>query len=123
MKPETILACVSALHETGGFTLDPSRGLLMPKFDKGYVVGLHPHLGVAVEGKATAHEVGYFVEKSAQLMGLGLCVGGWYNAANGRTYLDLCTVCETEAEARQLAKSHGQIAYFCLDNGVTYDVA
>ena len=43
-------------------------------------------------------------------------LGGWYNSENGQYYFDAVIICNTLAEALELAKANDQIAIFDLNN-------
>jgi hypothetical protein len=48
--------------------------------------------------------------------------GGWYDAENGRIYLDVTTIVNTDSEALKLSKQHNQEAYFNLETFETIRV-
>lgn len=47
--------------------------------------------------------------------------GGWYNSEEGQYYYDATIIVATKVEAIELARINKQIAFYCLDNGKTYN--
>ncbi len=81
-----------------------------------YVVSLFPDLGVIKRGKAiSAAELTAFAKTHLQLFAdPRVCLGTWFNEADGNTYIDINVVLADKATAVELAKRYNQIAIFDL---------
>jgi hypothetical protein len=113
------------LLNDGGFTVDPITGCYIAPKGEGYVVGLHPHLGVQVEGLASAETLAdcfyYLSEKEPK--GELPYVGAWYDKTVGRTYVDFTARVKTREEALALAKLHSQKSIYNRATGEVEDVS
>ena len=105
------------LKSAGGFT----HNLLDDKDDAhGFAVALPGH-EETFEGSASAENIAAYVKRHfKELTGKGAHFGGWYNADDGKTYLDVSRVHGQFNEALADAREHKQIALFDLDTGVEF---
>ena len=82
-----------------------------------YVVSLFPDLGVIKEGKEISRqELTEFIERNYDLFkDPRVCLGTWYNEADGNTYIDINVVMADKEKAVALGKKYNQISIFNLE--------
>lgn len=101
---------------TGGFSFDVQTGEV-PK--QGFAVSCNPEetrvLGTAYPTVADLWL--YITDKYVVLSGVGKVFGGWVDRETGLTHLDVVTIVDDEAKARELGKTHGEIAIYDLTSG------
>lgn len=81
-----------------------------------FVVSLFPDLGIIKQGKAVSKaELTAFAKANLNLFAdPRVCLGTWFNEADGNTYIDINVVLADKAAAVELAKRYNQIAIFDL---------
>ena len=82
-----------------------------------YVVSLFPDLGVIKEGKEISRqELTEFIKRNYELFkDPRVCLGTWYNEADGNTYIDINVVMADKEKAVALGKKYNQISIFNLE--------
>lgn len=106
----------------GGFTYHAVTGT-EPK--TGYALSLHKDREqvLPVEDVHVKQVAEYVKKNRALLQQPDKYLGGWHNPNDGQVYLDVSTIVTTAAEAEQLGRTHGQLAYFDLAHGRSVDIA
>jgi hypothetical protein len=106
----------NAIEKGGGFTFDPRVGSFVKS--GGFMVGGVPgQVGVAVE-RITPQVLNDFAKKNAHLLSQdGMMMGGWYDKASGKYYLDVSQRVANRDEAIGLLQQRGEKAAWDLDNG------
>ena len=115
MDIDDVVAAVLESHaQDGGSTIHFRWGNLsgIPL----YVVSLFPDLGIIREGKEiSAEEIRGLIEANYDLLkDPRVCIGTWFNPADGYTYIDINVVMADREKAIALGKKFNQIAIFNL---------
>ena len=95
-----------------------------PLLDKDYggtqylAIAPFPERSQTFTGRATGKMVNGYCEKNRDLLKKGFPLGAWFNANDGKTYLDVVTTIsvEKQEEAITLGKNANQIAGFNLSD-------
>jgi hypothetical protein len=105
---------VSTLQKkTGGFTYSLSRGSLAGQ--PGYAVAVFPDRSLILKGIPSERQVARYIESNADILRLPQFVlGGWYDSAVGKTYLDITAVVRTREVAVALGHDYNQKAVLDL---------
>jgi hypothetical protein len=75
-------------------------------------------LDVVQDKKAFLAHLGQYLHNNRDLLGQkGYHLGAWHDPTDHMIYLDVSHVVKSRGEADQLAKQHGQIAWFDLKAG------
>lgn len=98
----------------GGFSADPSGSAVTA----GFAVSIHPECERVLVAPVSDSDLESYVADHAATLALpGRVFGGWHDPADGRIYLDVSVVVDTEEEAARLAFTASQLAYFDLGSG------
>lgn len=104
----------------GGFTLDPRTGF---EVTEGYSVAVHEGREQQLTGAVRVADVKSYAYRNADLLAQsGTAFGGWRDPETGIAYLDVSVVVATRAEAAQLARAHGQVAFYDFAAGCSVAV-
>ena len=101
----------------GGFTRDVLRNVDFSGTPH-ISVSPFPERTLTYVGETTQKQIADFFKKNFDLLQKkGYAMGGWYNKADGKTYLDVALVVPKKftSEANQLGKNSNQIATFDLE--------
>lgn len=100
----------------GGFTYHAVTGA---QPTTGYALSVHPERGALMnDQEADVVALAEYAAKNWDLLSQeNNFLGGWHNPDDGKVYLDVSTVVQTEAEAERLGREADQLAYFDLVKG------
>ena len=110
---------LAAQHaKDGGLTFNEKHGDMADK--PFFAVSVYPDRGEVVEGKdITPQQIAEFVRKNQDLLkDPENSLGTWFNADDGKTYLDISKTVSDRQYALKLAEQHDQKAIWDLKNKV-----
>jgi hypothetical protein len=105
----------------GGFTYQPFTA---HSPTEGFALSIHPERSVVLDARSMSltNLVDFVQANRVLLRNPGNFMGAWHDPASGKVFLDVSTVTTNERQARQLALSHDQIAYYDLKRGTSVTV-
>lgn len=114
MKTTQLIAALTTIATTNpdGYTVNAQT---LEPIKSGYAVAVaETQNSFGPEGLA---KVIKYVQDHSEIAAFG----GWYNSDDKQFYFDATIIVATKLEAIELAKLNKQLAFFCLDNGKTYN--
>lgn len=109
---------VNYINNQGGMTYNPRTGT-MPT--KGFACAKAENEFI-INHAISENDLYYYLFKHAQEFSTEdkAHFGVWFNAENGKTYLDTSYVFDTQEEAEAFAVANNQLAYFDLETFTEY---
>lgn len=94
------------IKQSGGFTYSPVTG----HPTKGFACAIDPHNSIAVQGRARAEEIDFFLNKFNSRLNTEdhLYFGAWYDASTDLTWLELSKVYRELPSALNKARETNQ---------------
>lgn len=114
VEPKHLGNLITKLAKEDGFTFDPKTSSFP---EKGFAVSIVKNRERVLEGNliATVSDFKSYVEDNKDFLSEpNANFGGWYNKDDGKVYLDVSIVVDTQEEATKLALEHKQLAIFDL---------
>lgn len=112
---EVVAETIAAEHnKEGGTTISQQSGR---SIKKGFPVGVG--FEEIIGGKEVSPEqvLAFEAAHADELGSPGRQVGTWYNEKEDKTYLDVVQIAQTQEEALELGREHGEIAVYNLETG------
>jgi hypothetical protein len=113
-SPAVLAKMQALLARKGGFSVRPSDGA-SPK--SGYMVSLPGHSHVSDSGITPETLRQFGMQHSDALSAKGAHIGGWTDAATGKTYLDVSHKFSDRGRAIEAGKARNQIAIYDVKRG------
>lgn len=84
----------------------------------GYAVRPYQSRQLVLTAPLRVHHIAAYIAREADLIRHPAhCLTVWINPDNGRTYLGVAVVVADSTQARNIARAHGQIAYYDMARG------